>query len=121
MTATRLWRSVQVLREVDDTLREEQKNLDGRNRSVAIHGNRLIAHAVFAALPNGALEGGDFDQVKATVPDLTRQALEGMQQIVGRDYAGNYLAALFKNASRCRDVVVKLPDLAPQVAVTAAE
>lgn len=63
MTATRLWRAVEVLRAVDDTLREEQKKLDGRDRSVAVHGNRMIAHAVFRALPEKALDDHDADFV----------------------------------------------------------
>lgn len=113
LSATRLWRSVEVIRAVDDTLRKEQSKLDGRDRSVAVHGNRLIAHAVFRALPDGVLSdgGADFETVLATVPDLTRSALAHVQTLVDRDYAGNYLASLFKNASRCRDVMSKLPTL----------
>jgi len=34
-----------------------------------------------------------------------------MRKIVDRDYSSNYLASLFKNASRCKDVISKLPDL----------
>ncbi|MFZ2175943.1 MAG: AIPR family protein [Rhodococcus sp. (in: high G+C Gram-positive bacteria)] len=111
LTATRLWRAVQILREVDDTLRDEQKKLEGRDRSIAVHGNRLIAHAVFAALlppepPKDAEEDIDID-----IADLTRRAVTAMQQIIERDFPGNYLASLFKNASRCREVIESLPDL----------
>jgi hypothetical protein len=111
VTATRLWRAVEVLRAVDDTLRTEQDHLEGRDRSVAVHGNRLIANAVFGALPPKALDAGDATAVTASVPGLTRRALTEVQQIVERDYPSNVLAALFKNASRCRDVIDKLPDL----------
>jgi len=120
VTATRLWRAVESLRAVDDALRKEQKQLDGRDRSVAIHGNRLIAHAVFGALPDKSLDdpSADFAAIKATVPDLTGRALAEVQTIVERDYPANYLAALFKNRSRCRELVDKLPDLAkPSTAV----
>lgn len=113
VTATRLWRSVEILRAVDDTLREEQKQLDGRDRSVAVHGNRLIAHAVFGALPDGVLDDhdADFATIKGTAPELTRCALKEMRGVVDNDYSSNYLASLFKNASRCRDVMGKLPEL----------
>jgi hypothetical protein len=111
VTATRIWRAVEVLRAVDDTLRDEQKRLEGRERSVAVHGNRLIAHAVFRALPTNALETGDMGAISASVPNLTRRALSEVQQIVERDYPSNYLASLFKNASRCGDVIERLPDL----------
>ena len=114
VTATRLWRTVEVLRAVDDTLREEQRKLDGRDRSVAVHGNRLIAHAVFAHLPSDLLDdhAADFDSGRSRVPDVTRRALAEVSTVVERDYPNNYVASLFKNASRCRDVIDKLPDLA---------
>jgi hypothetical protein len=111
VTATRLWRAVEVLRAVDDTLRDEQENLEGRDRQVAVHGNRLIAHAVFAAMPKNALEIRDMEIITVGVPELTHRALSEVRQIVERDYSSNILAALFKNASRCRDVIGKLPDL----------
>lgn len=116
VTATRLWSAVEVLRAVDDTLREEQKELDGRDRSVAVHGNRLIAHAVFKTLSQDVLDDhtASFDNPRGQAPDLTRRALAEARAIVERDYPNNYLASLFKNASRCRDVIDKLPDLAAE-------
>jgi hypothetical protein len=120
VTATRLWRAVEVLRAVDDTLRYEQQLLNGRDRSVAVHGNRLIAHAVFGALPTNALDTADIAAITASAPNLTRRALSEVQRIVDRDYPSNYLASLFKNASRCRDVIDKLPDLAKPAGAGAA-
>jgi hypothetical protein len=76
-----------------------------------VHGNRLIAHSVFEALPTNALDTGDITAIMASVPGLTRRALSEVQRIVERNYPSNILAALFKNASRCRDVIDKLPDL----------
>ena len=120
VTATRVWRAVEVLRVIDDTLRDEQKKLDGRDRSVAVHGNRLIAHAVFRALPDKALETGEMAAITESLPALTRRALSEMQTIVERDYPSNYVASLFKNASRCRDVIAKLPDLTTSAATASA-
>jgi hypothetical protein len=111
VTATKTWRAVEILREVDDTLRKEQKQLEGRERSVAVHGNRLVAHAVFRSLPAEALETGELPPILDQIPGLTRRALKAIQEIVERDYSSNYLASLFKNASRCRDVIDKLPEI----------
>jgi AIPR protein len=111
VTATRLWRAVEILRAVDDTLRNEQDLLEGRDRSVAVHGNRLIAHAVFASLPPSALSDAGITEITPGIPELTRRVLSEMQQIIERDYSANVLAALFKNASRCREVIDRLPDL----------
>lgn len=44
-----------------------------------------------------------------------------MRTIVDRAYASNYLASLFENASRCKDVIGKLPDLNAAPAATAAD
>lgn len=109
LTATRLWRTVEVLWAVDDTLRDAQGGLEGRDRSVAVHGNRLIAHAVFNALPAGVLNDPKVDLL-TNVPLLTNRVLQAMQEIIEDDYPSNYLASLFKNVSRCREVFDALPD-----------
>lgn len=110
VSAKRLWRAVQVLREVDDVLRTEQSRLSGRDRSVAVHGNRLVAHVVFRALGDQALEadGRDFPGTLSTVANVTKHALTQMRDVVEVEYENNYLASLFKNATRCRNVVAKI-------------
>lgn len=120
VTATQIWRAVEILWAVDDTLRGEQKKLEGRDRSVAVHGNRLIAHAVFRTLSVTTPDTGDLADITASVPSLTRRALSEVRTIVEHDYPANYLASLFKNASRCRDVIDNLPVLAIPLGVGAA-
>jgi hypothetical protein len=62
LTGDRLWKSVQVLREIEAALGAERAKRSGREKQIGVHGNRLIAHLVFRALPPGALSdsaGGD--------------------------------------------------------------
>jgi hypothetical protein len=107
LTATKLWNAVQVLRVVDDTLRDAQSTMEGRDRSIAIHGNRLIAHLVFLSMR------AELDQTPETpmstdqIPELTRAALRSLEAVIAESYASNYLASLFKNASRCRDLALQ--------------
>jgi hypothetical protein len=58
VTATRMWRSVQVQRSVESALKELGATLEGRERLVAIHGNRFILHHVFRELPMNKFDEG---------------------------------------------------------------
>src|SRR5207247_10310530 len=56
VTALRLWRAVQVLRVVDSELKTYQDAWDGKDRLIAIHGNRFVLHSVFKAVGTDILE-----------------------------------------------------------------
>lgn len=103
-TAHRVWRCVSVLREVDAILDVKRRQLDGRARSVAIQGNRMVLHAVFGALDQSVLDNLDasWDDEMARVPALAAQALASLIHWVEAEYSNNYITSLFKNASRCR-------------------
>lgn len=109
VSATELWRAVEILRTVDSTLQRERDAREGRERSVTVHGNRLVAHLVFHTIPNSWATADDsaFASMISSVPGETRRALAAVMGVIAADYAPNYLASLFKNASRCRDVATK--------------
>ena len=109
-TAARLWRSVEILRKVEAELQSLRSGLDGRDRLVAVHGNRLIARLVFARLPRDVLNDGslDFAPTVAGVTDLTREILDAVRTLVSTDYPQNYPASIFKNAAKCRDIAAKV-------------
>lgn len=109
VSATRLWRVVEVLRSVEETLAEERRNLEGRDRLIAVHGNRLVANIVFQGLPRKAFEDSsvDFGPFQDMVPQLARQALAKVRSVVAMDYPTNYPASLFKNATKCRAIAVR--------------
>lgn len=109
LSATEMWNAVQVLRVVEDTLKEQQKSLTGRDRSVAVHGNRLAAYLAFSRLPDGALAQQDAIDVDS-IQSATEAVLEKMLDVMTEDYSTNYLASLFKNASKCKEVVKSVLD-----------
>jgi hypothetical protein len=110
LTGDRLWKSVQALRAIDDALNAERAKRSGREKQIGVHGNRLIAHTVFQSLPAGALNdpNTDMKQLVASIPGLVATKYKRVAQVVQADYPTNYLASLFKNAARCKDVVSKV-------------
>lgn len=113
VSATQLWRAVEILRVVDSTLQNERDNREGRERSITVHGNRLVAHLVFRAIPSSwaTADDGSFSTILSSGAGETGRVLAAVTQIIATDYAANYLASLFKNASRCRDVATKASKL----------
>jgi hypothetical protein len=107
ITASRLWRCVEILRAVESTLKKRQAKLDGRERMVAVHGNRLILHQVFKALPVDRFDDVSFDlgkaQKKATT--LATGTLRKVIRVVTEKFANAYLNSLFKNQSKCEEMV----------------
>ncbi|WP_083887735.1 AIPR family protein [Nocardia asiatica] len=56
-----VWRRIQVLRLVENTLGEVDASCDERMKTVAVHGNRLITHAVFQMLDSSTIAHVDAD------------------------------------------------------------
>jgi hypothetical protein len=96
LNGRRLWQLVEILRQIEKVLSEKQRQLAGRNRLYAVHGNRFIA---WLAMQQWSL-------VTPTVP-TSAEALVG--KCLGATiekgnllYPDVYLASLFKNASKCK-------------------
>ena len=104
-TSTRLWWCVSVMRLVDEELRQIQLREDGRRRQVAVHGNRLILHAVFRKIPEQLSHESVTVLDSAQIATNTQSIFESFCTEVDQHYEGNYLASLFKNQTKCKDVV----------------
>jgi hypothetical protein len=97
----RVWRSVQILRAVDQELDRLRTGLDNRTKGYAVHGNRLIAHMVFAQLDLAGIQdhAADWAPTLAQATELTAKVLHTMKDKGEAEYGG-YTASLFKNASK---------------------
>ncbi|SEE27682.1 AIPR protein [Rhizobiales bacterium GAS191] len=116
LLSLRLWHSVQVLRHIDDYLQTVRGNPDdSKAKSIAVNGNRLIAHIVFRNFicPEIGLEGFDIVRHGDTIDDLTQEAVDRVYAIVDEWYGDSYLAHLFKNLTKCKDVVLHVGAFAP--------
>jgi hypothetical protein len=107
VTALKLWRVVQVMRVVEQTLKDEQRKREGRSRGVAVHGNRLILHLVFRSLPVDEFNDADFgfDTVLRRVKPKSIEVLNRLAGLVEEQYPTSYVASLFKNATKCKTLV----------------
>jgi hypothetical protein len=106
LSALRLWRSVEVLRIVEAVLKEKQGSLSGRDRMVAVHGNRFILHIVFSQLPIDRFDdaGFDFDVIKKICREETEKCFERLIAKVNDVFPNSMLHSLFKNLTKCREL-----------------
>lgn len=99
-----LWELVQVLRVVESTLADIKKANVGRARLLAVHGNRFVAHQVYATVGaeltsiTGLLPDTIAQRIKAETARTHRQTLNEVDNL----FPDAYLASVFKNLSRCR-------------------
>ena len=104
VTALRMWRSVGVMRIVDETLKK-QANREGKDRLIAVHGNRFVLHLVFQSLGNyESASPGEFELTKKRIPELTLEALAKAATAKEKQAAASYPANFFKNASKCKEL-----------------
>ncbi|MYT35904.1 hypothetical protein GTY66_07515 [Streptomyces sp. SID8356] len=109
-SAHRVWRCVQVMRAVEADLTDRRKNLVDREFAVAAHGNRLVLQLVFNQLRLDKVDDANYDWGKETkrVHKVTGIALEHLTEAIENTYSNNYLAPLFKNTTKCRDLVTRV-------------
>ena len=113
LTAIRLWRSVEVFRAVERELKKLQNEFEGRNRLIAIHGNRLVLYRVFKSLPIENFDDIDleFNPIRSLASEKTKPALLNLIKVVNKGFSNSYPANLFKNKSKCSDVSRALDEL----------
>ncbi|MFC8514909.1 AIPR family protein [Streptomyces sp. NPDC057257] len=111
-TAHRVWRSVQTMRAVEADLTERRKNLTDREYAVATHGNRLILQLVFNQLNLAQVNDPKYDWglELGKVHETTGAVLETLIAAIDETYPNNYLAPLFKNTTKCRNLVSQVEE-----------
>lgn len=108
VTGPDLWKLVQVLRIVETALSEFQR-LNSRERLLAVHGNRFLAHLVFQSL-NEELNTQSTslsEEFKSEITETTKEIYRDILEIIGDQYPNSYLASLFKNQSKCEDIKIR--------------
>ncbi|HET9624530.1 MAG TPA: AIPR family protein [Kofleriaceae bacterium] len=102
--ALRLWRLVELLRIIDDKLKSEADTRTDREWSVAVHGNRFVAHRVLSRLDLTNLDNPDFnlDSLKSLASSYAAEEIVATAAASKRAYPAAYMASLFKNTSKCQ-------------------
>ncbi|ACV79025.1 AIPR family protein [Nakamurella multipartita] len=105
----RVWRSIQVLRMTEDLLRRAREKLDGREKLIATHGNRVVLHLLFRRCDTSSI--GDPDHDWESELEKIKGEFEGILEkvfaIVEGEFPG-YPASLFKNASKVQSLVYRV-------------
>ena len=106
VTGPSIWRAVQIMRNVEWALDYLRKNSQGREKLLAVHGNRLITHLVFQSLPTSFKSTPNRlnrDEGRAVI-DKTKELFKKLFPVLDSEYPDAYLANLVKNTTKCQRV-----------------
>jgi hypothetical protein len=107
-TSERIWRRVQAFRRLDQQVSAIQIESIDKEKSIAVHGNRFLVHLAYQRLLKlGAgedLQGVNDEALKTEM----RSSFNDLTSIISGRYADNYLASLFKNQTKCKEIIEQL-------------
>lgn len=99
--------STMIVRRVDKELQTKKVILTGRERLVAIHGNRFIAYLILKELKKDFdFSGGCIpeDSLNTRVAEAVNRYLPSIIRVVNESYSDSYPANIFKNVTKCKDI-----------------
>jgi len=99
----RLWRNVQILRQVETWIRSQANSKEGRDRLVLVHGNRFILMLSFILLSK-LLEASKRQPTDQEVTSMVASAFESLRLSVESLYPQDQVASLFKNNEKCNEI-----------------
>lgn len=101
-SAVYLWNIVRLMYAVDDFLAARAGQLTGRERLIAIHGNRFILYKVFSQVDLQSLkqQGFDLETVRKQCEKLASECLSSIIPQINSLYPDSYPGNLFKNQDR---------------------
>ncbi|WP_156433973.1 AIPR family protein [Bradyrhizobium retamae] len=106
-TAVYLWNIVQLMNTVDDTLAKQADGLEGRERLIAVHGNRFILFCVFSHidLTQLAKPATNLSSLRTTCEQLAVQYLEAVIPAIAGNFPDSYPGNIFKNQDRQEELL----------------
>jgi hypothetical protein len=108
LTAGKLWQAVQVSRIVDAYLKLYQGRTEGKDRLIAIHGNRVMLHLVFRKLGDKIFDETTQQEEMAKIPAFAADLLEKLTHEVTVNHSTSYPGNIFKNSTKCRQIVMAI-------------
>ena len=107
-TSEEIWKKVTAFRRIDGAVSRLEFQTTGRTSNAVTHGNRFLAHVTYRELVR---LGKAVDLANATDAEITNavaEAITQMMNILDASYADNYVASLFKNLSKCKDIASRI-------------
>ncbi len=107
LSARKMWRLVELMRLVDEELLRLRRSNDGRARAIAIHGNRLLLHLVLRGVESKTLDEAEdvWRREAARATKGLESLFDAVVAAVERCFPSNYVAVLFKNVSKCKELM----------------
>lgn len=101
-SAVYLWNIVRLMNAVDGNLEQRADKLSGRERLIAVHGNRFILFYAFEHIDLASLKEpiSEFDKLKATCIKLSNACLDKITPKINLMFPDSYPGNIFKNQDR---------------------
>lgn len=101
-----LWRSVQVLRKVNQFLKDKEMISGGREKSFYIHANRFVLHLVLQKMSKQALNdpGFDFNGYQQDLQSLIQGIVDAAKAKLEEKYSVSLIHQVFRNFTKCKDI-----------------
>lgn len=108
--ATRLWKLVKIFRKIESEVANAATFYDGRGKGYAVHGNIFLAMQIYKRLNLNDYFANNCDEAQLSEHIQKQSAIvfAAVYFVGEKDYGGSYLAHLFRNATKCRDIASKL-------------
>jgi AIPR protein len=108
LSALRMWRSVEAMRLVEEALKR-QASREGKDRLIAVHGNRFVLHLVLQSMDNyEGVSAEDFEDIKKRIPELTLEKLSKTTIAKEKLAVSSYPANFFKNTTKCKELAAAI-------------
>ena len=106
-----VWRSVVVLRAVEAALAAADYLAVDRGDQILVHGNRFILHSVFQdpEIQNYKNQSISETELIRAAESVTKRVFDEVAAAANKKYPGAYLQSLFKNAQKCKDLLIDGP------------
>ncbi len=103
LTGLAVWRSVLVMRAVDDVLQKRRWTETPKADMIGVHLNRIILHLVFSDYRVRALRHDEADEgaLISAAKTSTDEVFIWVSGYISANHDGEYLASLCKNLSKC--------------------
>jgi hypothetical protein len=106
LSATKVWRSVLIMRAVDQELQKLKNSAAFSADFIAVHLNRLILHLVFNDDALRALRHDNADEAEciSATRAATQTIFPRVANYIEQHHHDNYLASLSKNLTKCEQL-----------------
>lgn len=109
-TALYLWNIVQLMTAVDAMLADEADDLEGRERLIAVHGNRFILFCVFSQIDLESLRDPNCDlkPVRTSCEAMALNVLNAVIPAINDKFPDAYPGNIFKNQDRQAELLTAI-------------